>query len=890
MATDGHSDSYSQAKIKPSVSAAVDYPQLSDEGLFSQEPNATPKANWKKASSHSSVVPHLQDPHAPIKDKKEDINHQIIVASAKPTSVMTTLTATRARKPPVRKTTSKPASFRVYQDNAEHQRVLRGAPASTTSHLALGESITSTSGQDTRLRSIASSSKLRRPAQRLNQNSSGKCSDSRIEKSLTRSCYRAYPSSSLRETGGSYGKENKVNDANLCKKSVTRPRNSPESCRSDESRDASRHEQQPSQPRSYKSAANDFVELGSDIPENQQVFKEIILPALVNRLFDVSVNTGNGRTETTHVEIYQRLKSVYNSGWCRLLSERLHAALLQGNANGLFSMSKCERQTLYQKLTSKTRHRRMFLKFWVETYEALHLRAALKVVTHRHMVLEKDGQDTEAFIGKYLIDEEDNEAEFKAGDDDDDGEISKRKKKETGHDMSMQLYCRVVVRSILVIVILDRIAASWSSSTDTENRIKGRTRIESSAPITAQPSLFLVHSSFKSTAAALGELEKLLLVSSTQDLAKVGNGSDYQSNKLVRILQRLNCEVSYTQLPLTGFDYRVANLAVDFRDGVRFTQLVETLANCLSSLKEGDEKANKHSVIRMAKIRFPCPSRSDKLYNVQVALDLLKKQTASGSCSKHLTTLVSESHPEHIVDGYRERSIALLWAVVGEIATCGDGAFLYVAELRKEVNRLQSAIGSSPSQVRTGSTANSHEPEASLANWMACLLRLRGSSEGREGSEVYRESEHENDCARLMTIALKEYQTLIEADQSLASEDLDLRLQRLLSFDSRLCKLKYAVSHPPPLMLFSLSEFQLIPPNSITTCIYTKRPAARREYASYPISAYKRLNTHLCLSCHRPLRFKATVPDEARSSSISYPITMEVHIYQKTHHTKTVYR
>lgn len=748
----------------------------------------------------------------------KSIDNQTIVASARPTSIMTTLTATGARKPPVRKAASKTASFKIYKDHSGHRRNLRTAPASI-SHPREDKSMASMNSQDQHHKPTASLSKLRRPAQRLNQNSSEKGLGSRIEKRLTGS--RNYLGLNVRQNDGSE-KENETIETKLCKTSIAQPRNSSESSRVHESKVTSRREQQQPQSGLYEPVASHVLGLGSDASENQQVCKEIILPALVNQIFDASTSYGNGRRETTYVEIYYSMKSVYDSGWCRLLSERLHDSLLQSDTDALFSMPKYERQTIIQKLTSKTRHRRKFLKFWSETYEKTYLRAALDVVTHRPMVLEEDEGDLEAYMGEYLIDNEDIEREPELGEENDDGDIMKRKKKikETGHDTFLQLYCQVAVRSILMIIILDRVAAPWSLSTDTANGLRERAR--SAAQINAERTVFLAQSNHKSTAAALGELENLLFSPSTQDLSKLESESSHRNHNLVRVLHRLNCEVSYAQHPLAGFDYHVVNLAVDFRDGVRFAHLVEILFGFCSISGDGEGKGDKSMVGRMEKIRFPCLSRSDKLHNVQRALDLLQRHTAYDVHSKSLATITNGFKPEYIVDGYRERSITILWTIVDEIARRGNGAFLNIVGLRREVRRLQRVVGFPLGQAHAGLTTNSHEPETSLTEWISCLSRLRSSSQSYEGRGDQERSSRENDCAKLTEMALEEYQTLMEVDQNLKDEHLVIRLQRL-GFDLRICKLSSSLflwsCYPLPLILLFLIRTSTHFLHSVTTCI-----------------------------------------------------------------------
>lgn len=120
------------------------------------------------------------------------------------------------------------------------------------------------------------------------------------------------------------------------------------------------------------------------------------------------------------------------------------------------------------------------------------------------------------------------------------------------------------------------------------------------------------------------------------------------AGNIIRSLNHLNYTVSHVQEPLEEYDYHITNLAVDLRDGVRLTRLVEHL---LSSQTTGEEKDWPLS----AHLKFPCMSRATKLHNVQIALDALK------GVSKEL---VGDVKAEDIVDGFREKTVALLWRLI----------------------------------------------------------------------------------------------------------------------------------------------------------------------------------------------------------------------------------
>ncbi|KAL9627666.1 MAG: hypothetical protein Q9164_007534 [Protoblastenia rupestris] len=124
------------------------------------------------------------------------------------------------------------------------------------------------------------------------------------------------------------------------------------------------------------------------------------------------------------------------------------------------------------------------------------------------------------------------------------------------------------------------------------------------------------------------------------------------AGNIIRSLNHLTYTVSHIQYPLEEYDYHITNLAVDLRDGVRLTRLVEHLLYPAPSQAAGEEKDWPLST----HLKFPCLGRATKLYNIQIALDALK------DASKEV---VEDIKAEDIVDGFREKTIALLWGLLG---------------------------------------------------------------------------------------------------------------------------------------------------------------------------------------------------------------------------------
>ena len=164
--------------------------------------------------------------------------------------------------------------------------------------------------------------------------------------------------------------------------------------------------------------------------------------------------------------------------------------------------------------------------------------------------------------------------------------------------------------------------------------------------------LFQPVSKFKSSQAFLAELGALLLPA-------VGS--------IDRSLACLDYRVDYEQHALTGYDYRIGNIATDLRDGVRLAHFVEMLL--VSAQRHTPHEASENSAVHQVftptsdrplskHLKLPCVGRAQKIYNVQITLDALQ------SISR-LVAVCDKVKAEDIVDGHRERSMFLLWALVG---------------------------------------------------------------------------------------------------------------------------------------------------------------------------------------------------------------------------------
>lgn len=163
------------------------------------------------------------------------------------------------------------------------------------------------------------------------------------------------------------------------------------------------------------------------------------------------------------------------------------------------------------------------------------------------------------------------------------------------------------------------------------------------------PRLFAKESKVKSTKDVLASLCRDFL-SSEGDITKH--------------LSRIGVTVGYKQEPIDELDFTVENLAADIRDGVRLARMAEILFNVKPKSL-------------LATLRLPAVSRLQKLHNVGVVLDILNERGVP-----NLTEVASH----HIVDGYREQVLQLLWAV---IAHSGLAAMLDARVVEEEITKVE---------------------------------------------------------------------------------------------------------------------------------------------------------------------------------------------------------
>lgn len=419
--------------------------------------------------------------------------------------------------------------------------------------------------------------------------------------------------------------------------------------------------------------------------------QEATVAQCVNDLFE-KMNNRNCATDLGHAHLRRTLLKIYQGAECSLLNTRLKASLLYG------CLGRSKESLDASPWQSDIGIRQKFVSLWAGSYSLDMLSAAAEVVAGREALFDSpfpgsrhqcDDAHTKKTCKKKNLKFFLESCLLRNGDAPD-------------AEQSSPAWCwrRTMLRSMMVIYLLDKAKQMHIISTN----------------------LYQASSAVKSSLAFLRELTALIHPS-------VGD--------IYRLLKPLGYHVHYTQYPLSEFSYCIENLATDLRDGVRLTRLVELLLYPLGSrtvlekdvtiampagvvltttLEEG------HSWVFSQHLKFPCTARAQKIYNVQVALGALR--------AVHGVNQISESlSAEEIVDGHRESTMTLLWAMLGN---WGLESFVNSDELRKEIRRLRKADGSMSddesdvegdhSRMREGSQEVAHL----LRVWSRSIARRNG--------------------------------------------------------------------------------------------------------------------------------------------------------------------
>lgn len=151
-------------------------------------------------------------------------------------------------------------------------------------------------------------------------------------------------------------------------------------------------------------------------------------------------------------------------------------------------------------------------------------------------------------------------------------------------------------------------------------------------------------------------------------------------------LKQLGYVLKHQQTPLDEIDVQIKNLAVDLRDGVRLAKLMEALTSQSSQVSAKPLSSF---------LRVPALSRLQKVHNVEICLHYLQEKCGQdvlesiksatnvavqaakksgrlssasssgfGSLQNQVDEKLVEKIAKDIVDGHREKTLALLWKLI----------------------------------------------------------------------------------------------------------------------------------------------------------------------------------------------------------------------------------
>ncbi|OAG38988.1 hypothetical protein AYO21_06708 [Fonsecaea monophora] len=386
--------------------------------------------------------------------------------------------------------------------------------------------------------------------------------------------------------------------------------------------------------------------------ENWLSHQETAITQLVNTLFAASTALCSPvEDEMLRLRLLERYGDPENV----LLYKRLQAALLYG---ALSVPRDVLRGSL--RLSTDIGKRKAFTNLWLDTYELASLGSALEVVVGRRCLSNGTESSTvcpvtenshsvnrrtlQQFIETFLIRNEDGHPD------------------EPSTDHSSWSYQRTLLRSLMLIKLLDMMKTTPN-------------------PVSSM-CLFQPSASYKASVSVVKALFQQLNPSAGDP---------------IRALTHIGYVVMHTQHPLAEYTYQMENLAIDLRDGVRLTRLVEILlypsaspsleyvqgSDSTSSitLPDGQQmplNAGDSSLPLSQHLKYPCLGRATKLYNVQIALSAIQGVKGVGDLAEAVKA-------EDIVDGFREKTVRLLWGLTSK---WGLGGLVDWNDVEREIKRL----------------------------------------------------------------------------------------------------------------------------------------------------------------------------------------------------------
>ncbi|KAL1601839.1 hypothetical protein SLS60_006754 [Paraconiothyrium brasiliense] len=451
--------------------------------------------------------------------------------------------------------------------------------------------------------------------------------------------------------------------------------------------------------------------------DNWLTYQEIAITQLINSIFDSAIKDPNA--EQSAEQLRRRLLDIYHGPSIASLHKRLQASLQYG---ALSIPKDLLAQTL--RLKDDVGLRKKFLNLWVKTYDLNTLRAAAEAIVGRQLnipsrlssgstnsddgsrVMRAERRAIEQFLDTFLIRNED-AVRVRSGM----GSIASIARGDNGDDFGSQGWSwrRTALRSLMLVILLDKAKSADALS----------------------GCLFQSTSLYKTSTDVLHALSTMLLPA---------------HGDITRSLGHLDYKVEHVQYLLQEHTYHIDNIAIDLRDGVALTRLVELLLYSNTTLAAQQEDTvtitmptgdvlhsavdltSRDSWVLSQHLKYPCISRAQKLYNVQIAL------AALDGVRDLPIQVVGGMTPEDIVDGHRERTLSFLWSLIGKH---GLGTLVDWGLLTKEIERFRDAwyarrdnygqrnLDSEDDEPASELTGLEHHKRL-LLSWARCAARTRG--------------------------------------------------------------------------------------------------------------------------------------------------------------------
>tara|TARA_R110002003_G_scaffold198_13_gene15506 strand:- start:3234 stop:6314 length:3081 start_codon:yes stop_codon:yes gene_type:complete len=402
--------------------------------------------------------------------------------------------------------------------------------------------------------------------------------------------------------------------------------------------------------------------------DNWLTYQEVAITQLLNSVFESASKDPNA--EQSPEELRKKLLALYHEPSMPLLHKRLQASLHYG---ALSIPKDLLAQTL--RLKDDVGLRKKFLNLWTKSYDLNALRAAAETVIGRQIttpcrlstgstssddgsrMFRAERRAIEKFLDAFLIKNED-AVRVKSGA----GSIASIARGDDDFGSQGWSWRRTALRSLMLVLVLDK-----AKTTDC---LPG--------------CLFQTTSPHKTSVEVLHQLSNLLLPS-------LGD--------ITRPLGHLNFKVEHAQYPLQEYAYHIDNIAIDLRDGITLTRLVELLLYPRTTLVEQQETSVTISLptgelltsdfdvtdtadcwVLSQHLKYPAIGRPQKVYNVQIALSALQSvRNLPGQA-------IDGIKADDIVDGHREKTLSLLWSLVGK---CGLGSLVDWPQIVKETDRFR---------------------------------------------------------------------------------------------------------------------------------------------------------------------------------------------------------